>query len=143
MFEIDRSIMSPEELTMKIKHKVIEKNIPMPSKVSERGILMNGMRDELLALEYELNSLKENMDYVNSQWVITEPIIYSGKKWIGPIICFIKKVLRKGSRWLLRPYFEQVTQYNGAVAKALCDSMKIQEMLINIIVTDSEQEDNV
>lgn len=143
MFEIDNSIISSEELTEKIRHKVFEKNIPQENSVSSIGKFMAADGNNFYAIHKELNSLRENIMSLNNSWMLVELPLRSNRRIIGKGIVFVKKVIRKCLRWMFRPYYDQITNFNGAVTRAISDSMKIQEMLLNTIEDLVRQEEEL
>lgn len=138
MFEIDNSIISSEELTARVRRRVLEKNIPMPKNSLLGDFAL--ANSNLAQIQNELVMLRDSVNELNTLWVISEPTIYSSRRVIGPVIVFTKKVIRKCLRWLLRPYFDQVTQFNGAATRAISDTLRIQEMLISQIQNMSVEE---
>lgn len=129
MFEIDNNIISAEELTEKVRHKVFEKKIPQ-----ERSkTVLNSEKIDFYELHREIDLLMENIMDLNSLWLISEVPLRSNRRIIGKGIVFVKKCIRKCLRWLLRPYFDQITNFNGAATRAISDLVKSQEKLITTI----------
>lgn len=140
MFEIDNSIISSEELIAKVRRKALDKNIPMSlSDESETDTL----NTSIIQLRNELTKLSDSVNELNTLWIITEPVVYSNRKGIGPVIVFVKKVIRKCSRWLFRPYFDQVIQFNGAVTRAVSDTLRIQQRIIDQIQRMTEEQNSL
>lgn len=139
MIEIDNAIISSEELTEKIRHKVVEKNIPQEKrKFAGKGI----SNIDFYELHRNIESLRDNVMALNGMWIIIDAPIVSSKKYIAKQVVFVKRIIRRCLRWLLRPYFEQITNFNGAVTKAVSDTMKIQEELLEALESMAVQEDD-
>ena len=70
---------------------------------------------------------------------VCEKPLRSNHRVIGGLIVFCKKVVRKLTRWLFQPYYQQQTDFNSAVTKTVSDMIKVQEMLITLSERDSKE----
>ena len=61
--------------------------------------------------------------------------IYSCQKWIGPIIVFHKRIIRKLLKWYIEPICFQQTEFNNAVTLA---GDKV-ELLVSLVCQKAEQ----
>lgn len=138
MFQIDGSIIPSEELTNKIRKKMYEKGVPEDRHIPSGNMFASDI--DFYELRRELSSLQENVMALNSMWTIMDAPIVSSKRYISKQVIFIKRVIRRCLRWLLRPYFDQITNFNGAVTRAISDTMKIQEELIDKLEMMTQEE---
>lgn len=133
MIEISSKVMNSNELEIRVAQSVQMKQIPKEfyGTQSQMTDVQTGNADVNQMLVW-MQSVLQNIEMMNTMWVLSEQPITSSRKFIGKFVVFCKKVVRKLTRWLLQPYFVQQTNFNGAVTRAVSDMQKIQATLIQM-----------
>ena len=95
------------------------------SRIKERGIQEVDFPDTL-SLANEIGELPENPTMeddrllVNTTWdVMAERPITSHRRFLGPILVFGKKVVRKLLRWYVNPFVDQQRNFNAAMVRLM------------------------
>ena len=121
MIEIDSSIINPEQLLERVRKNVLNKGITEANRAFSSPINAPGKPDgekaELSDIDIRITEMiKTAQSYACIE--LFEPIT-SDKKIIGPIIVFIKRVIRKLTRWYLTSLATQQMRFNDAVVRSL------------------------
>jgi len=83
---------------------------------------LNGedLKDIPIQGDLELNELIQNRDGMNSSWsIVADRPIASHRRWIGKLIVFGKRVVRKLLRWYINPIAEDQTRFNVYATSAI------------------------
>lgn len=86
-----------------------------------------------------MQNVYDNLQVMNITWLISEKPLRSNHRVVGGIIVFCKRIVRKLTRWLFQPYYQQQTDFNSAVTKTVSDMIKVQEMLITLSELDRKE----
>lgn len=136
MFEIDSKIVDADSLLQRVANTAKSRQIAEEFYVSEKN-------DAGACNYYEVRDMMqkiyENLQVMNVTWPICEKPLRSNHRVIGGVIVFCKKIVRKLTRWLFQPYYQQQTEFNSAVTKTVSDMIKVQEMLITLGEQDSKE----
>lgn len=136
MFEIDSKIVDADSLLQRVANIAKSRQIAEEFYVSEKN-------DAGACNYYEVRDMMqkiyENLQVMNVTWPICEKPLRSNHRVIGGVIVFCKKIVRKLTRWLFQPYYQQQTEFNSAVTKTVSDMIKVQEMLITLGEQDSKE----
>lgn len=140
MIEIDKSIISTNELMEKLQLTINKYSIPQTvlkteedtAEVSSKLLLNYSIINESLA------QLSANIKQLNETWYIQDQYITSNKKVIGGFIVLVKRFIRKCTYWLIKPYVNQQIAFNGAATRAICDMKKIQDQILIALKSDNQ-----
>lgn len=134
MFEIDNSIIDPNILLDRVRKNILKISPELRDKYSnqEKSSII-GTEVDGLRIQKELNSLRDNLRALDSTWYIKDEQIKSHRRILGPFIVFAKRAIRKSTYWFVRPYIEKQISFNGATTRAISDTMKIQEMILETL----------
>lgn len=128
MIEIDSDIIDADLLFERVKLTAASKNIPdefynstAVSRVPVEGFLQ---------IHREMLNVYQNLQMMNATWIIMEGELHSSCPVIGKLIVLGKRIFRKLTRWLFQSYYQQQTDFNGAVTRTISDMIRVQELLI-------------
>lgn len=140
MFEIDQSIISIEELNSVIKRKVESKGIPQEL-YGETTNNIEGitLKNNVITLREQLDAVLQHLNEMNAKYEIHEVPITSHRPYIGRVIVFLKRVMRKITRWLFQTYYWQETEFNKATVMTLNELIKVQYSLISLLEEQEER----
>ena len=131
MLDIDPSVMNPESLNQKIQARVIAVNAnSMFDEVSEEMMLHTSTVSSR-ELRVQMLKVYENFHKMDVCWELKPLEIRSNRPVIGKVIVFAKKAVRKLTRWLMQPYWDQITVFHSATTVTICEMIRVQEMLIS------------
>ncbi|WP_276840022.1 hypothetical protein [Anaerovibrio lipolyticus] len=124
IIDINSAIADKDELISRIEVKAEENGLCLRS--GEEGYV-----DSMAKLAEQLELCKRYATLMKGSAVIREWQITSHRRKIGWLIVFCKKVVRKLLRWLLNPYFEQVSNFNKNAVMAVDNLVRLQEKIIS------------
>lgn len=134
MLEIDSSVIDPCLLLERVRKNVLlleeQPNFPLPG--SPYATFQTGEVD-LVRMEQDLHSMLENIQTLNSIWYHRDAPISTRFKLLRPIAVIVKRAIRKSIYWFTQPYVERQNAFNGAVTRAVSDSLRVQEQLLNAL----------
>ena len=113
MIEIDNSIISPEQLLDRVRKNVLNKSNDDINTYQNLNVFDNSN------INFNVNE-KIRTAQITAFINLNEPI-KSHRKLFGPIIIFIKKVIRKTICWYAERLMRQQMRYNDAVVVALSE----------------------
>lgn len=137
MFEINSKIVDADSLFQRVADTA--KNRQIAEEFYVRAKKNSGTHDYYEVRDM-MQKVYENLQVMNVTWPICEKPLRSNHRVIGGVIVFCKKIVRKLTRWLYQPYYQQQTEFNSAVTKTVSDMIKIQEMLITLCEQDSRRD---
>ncbi len=127
MIEIDPGIIDGKILFERVKATAKTQNISKDFYNSNDNYLTDISINKLHEV---MTGFYKNLHMMNATWAIEDKPLASTRPLIGGTIVFCKRVVRKLLRWLFIPFYQQQSEFNGAVTKTLSDMIKIQEILI-------------
>ncbi len=136
MFEINPRIADSDSLFQKVVNTAKSRQI---ADEFYDGELKNSYISNYCEIRDIMQNVYDNLQVMNTTWPICEKPLRSNHRVIGGAIVFCKKIVRKLTRWLYQPYFQQQTDFNSAVTKTVSDMIKVQEMLITFSERDSKE----
>ncbi len=136
MFEINPRIADADSLFQKVVNTAKSRQI---ADEFYDGELKNSYISNYCEIRDIMQNVYDNLQVMNTTWPICEKPLRSNHRVIGGAIVFCKKIVRKLTRWLYQPYFQQQTDFNSAVTKTVSDMIKVQEMLITFSERDSKE----
>lgn len=131
MLELDSSVMEPAILLERVRKNVLMIEGRPDLIKRQPSTLPGGIDYERMG--QDLRSMLENIQMLNSTWRHQDAPITSHIKLLGPIIVFFKRAIRKSIYWFTQPYMERQSAFNGAVTRAVSDSLRAQEQLLKAL----------
>lgn len=129
MFEINPKIVDPDSLLQRVADTARSRQIAEEFYVREKS---NSDIQGYYEVREMLQNIYENLQVMNVTWPLCEKPLRSNHRVIGGAIVFCKRIVRKLTRWLYQPYFQQQTDFNNAVTRTVSDMIKVQEILITL-----------
>lgn len=131
MFEIDNSVIDSNELLRKVRQNVLKisgevKETTIPQGAISASVTMEKMKQ----IEENLDMMLDNIQAMNRTWYHVDAPLTTRFTIIKPIIIFFKRAIRKSIYWFTQPYVEQQNTFNGAVTRAVSDSLRAQRELL-------------
>ncbi len=131
MFEIDNSVIDSNELLRKVRQNVLKisgevKENAIPQGAISASVTMEKMKQ----IEENLDMMLDNIQAMNRTWYHVDAPLTTRFTIIKPIIIFFKRAIRKSIYWFTQPYVEQQNTFNGAVTRAVSDSLRAQRELL-------------
>ena len=131
MFEIDNSVIDSNELLRKVRQNVLKisgevKENAIPQGAISASVTMEKMKQ----IEENLDMMLDNIQAMNRTWYHMDAPLTTRFTIIKPIIIFFKRAIRKSIYWFTQPYIEQQNTFNGAVTRAVSDSLRAQRELL-------------
>lgn len=136
MFEINPRIADADSLFQRVVNTAKSRQI---ADEFYGGELKSPYKNNYCEIRDMMQNVYDNLQVMNTTWPICEKPLRSNHRVIGGAIVFCKKIVRKLTRWLYQPYFQQQTDFNSAVTKTVSDMIKVQEMLITLSERDSKE----
>lgn len=136
MFEINPKIADADSLFQRVVNTAKSRQI---ADEFYDGELKSSYISNYCEIRDIMQNVYDNLQVMNTTWPICEKPLRSNHRVIGGAIVFCKRVVRKLTRWLYQPYFQQQTDFNSAVTKTVSDMIKVQEMLITFSERDSKE----
>ena len=124
-----------------IEHKVIYEKLMMyrqndPVSISEENQKNSGLSKEENQSEIHKNSqeiIKNINTMENKRINSAHRHIMSHRRFIGSIIVFLKKTVRKLLKWYINPICEQQTEFNNAVVPSIGKLLENQSQISSLI----------
>lgn len=129
MFEVDPAVVNPDDLYSRVVSSAKMRQIPKEF-YSEMNDGKESGELSMTSIRAEMVKVYQNLQTMNATWEIREVPVHTSKRFVGPIIILVKKIMRKATRWIFRGYYEQQTAFNAAATRTLSDMIRVQEMLI-------------
>lgn len=130
MFEVDNSIIDAAELLDRVRTRVLNKNINIQEyNKNQENKRVESFSGDLGEIKRWINSAKRNCSIMDSIWYYGETPIES----TNIIKVFFKRCIRKSTYWILKPFWQKQSEFNGAVTRTIEDMLKIQVELIEKI----------
>lgn len=87
----------------------------------QRGIYTPEIEDALhIPLEIVAPDDNKGLNALDRDWRISYyQTLASSRPIVGPVIVFLKRIIRKGLKWLLMPLFDQISEFNKSVATSV------------------------
>lgn len=132
-FEIDSSVVNPQELLKRVRENILKiqeeaEPEPEPTQFSEANLVVSS--EKLRRIEEDLNIMMENIQIMNRTWHHADAPLHTRFTFLRPIVIFVKRAIRKTIYWFTQPYVEQQNDFNGAVTRAVSDSLRVQRELL-------------
>ena len=130
-FEIDSSVVDPQELLRRVRKNVLklsEEPVAESMNFSEAAISISV--EQMRKIEEDLSLMMENVQTMNRTWYHSDAQLNTRFTFLKPLVIFVKRAIRKTIYWFTQPYVEQQNNFNGAVTRAVSDSLRIQRELL-------------
>ena len=129
MFEVSSDIIDKNVLLERVEAVAKAHNIAKEFYNSENT---NTTKVSLEKVQDMMIDIHQNFQMMEATWIIKENTLASIHPVIGKLIVFSKKAIRKLTRWLIAPLYQQQTNFNGAVTRTISNMINLQEMLIQL-----------
>lgn len=131
MFEVDNSVIDSNELLRKVRQNVLKISDEAKEKAIPQGAISASVTmEKMKQIEENLNMMLDNIQAMNRTWYHVDAPLTTRFTFIKPIIIFFKRAIRKSIYWFTQPYVEQQNTFNGAVTRAVSDSLRAQRELL-------------
>lgn len=131
MFEVDNSIVDPNELLWKVRQNVLKISDEIPEKsILDGAVTASISLKKMRKIEENLDMMLDNIQAMNRTWYHVDAPLTTRFTFIKPIMIFLKRAIRKSIYWFTQPYVEQQNAFNGAVTRAISDSLRAQRELL-------------
>lgn len=131
MFEVDNSIVDPNELLRKVRQNVLKiSDTVSEESVSDSAFTASISLEKMRKIEENLDMMLDNIQAMNRTWYHVDAPLTTRFTFIKPIMIFLKRAIRKSIYWFTQPYVEQQNAFNGAVTRAVSDSLRAQRELL-------------
>ena len=127
--DIDPCVVQPKELDNTINRKLMAKGIHLHEQDQEwsaNGIL------SARQLRNQLNKIYRNYREMSLTWEIHEQPFVSHRPFVGKLIVFCKRAIRKLTRWLIYPYIAQIMNFHSATIGVIEKMIELQEQLVRM-----------
>lgn len=140
MLEVNNKITDTKELEKDLTRKMSERSIPLVQEEEDDELAMCGSR--IARAKHELLLVEKQLAILSSSWNLSEQPIASKHKVFGWLFVFIKKVIRKMTRFLFFPIYERQSEINNATTKSLEGTIKILDSVISELEEAEEGNEN-
>ena len=131
MFEIDNSVVDSKELLKKVRQNVLKiSDQAVEEPISQEGFTAAVSLEKMRQIEENLDMMLENIQAMNRTWYHVDAPLTTRFTFIKPIMIFFKRAIRKSIYWFTQPYVQQQNDFNGAVTRAVSDSLRAQRELL-------------
>lgn len=130
MIEIDAAIIDADLLLERVRITAASRQIPEEFYGNVSGRTTLTADTCLIRMHQEMVSVYQNLQMMNATWILAEKELYSTRPVIGRWIVLGKRIFRRLTRWLLQPFYQQQTEFNGAAVRTISDMIRVQELLI-------------
>lgn len=134
MFEVDNSVIDSNELLRKVRQNVLKISDETEEKSIPKGAITASVTmEKMRQIEENLDMVLDNIQTMNRTWYHVDAPLTTRFTFIKPIIIFFKRAIRKSIYWFTQPYVEQQNTFNGAVTRAVSDSLRAQRELLEAL----------
>lgn len=133
MFEIDSSVVDANELLKRVRENVLHIESKAPYLAGQSIDILCKNPDALSRIESDLASMLENIQMMNRTWYHQDAQIQCRFRFLRPLVILFKRAIRKAIYWFTQPYVEQQNAFNGAITRAVSDSLRAQQALLETI----------
>lgn len=131
-FEVDSSVVDPQELLRRVRQNVLMLSEEPSAKAVDLSVgAVSISAEQMQQIEENLSMMFANIQTMNSIWYYTDKQLSTRFTVLKPIVIFMKRAIRKCLRWLTQPYVDQQNAFNGAVTRAVSDSLRVQRELLD------------
>ena len=118
MLEVNNKVANKDELENKLNKVIASKDMPIIEEEAEFNDDDN--LSKIARIRRSLTDVNRRLNVLDSLWSIQEDQeLKTTKKHFNRIRKFSKKVIRKLTRFLFRPIYEQQSEFNNVTVKAL------------------------
>lgn len=141
MIRLDNSIIDSVVLLKRLRQNILMKDICEESNNEVKSINndFSLSNSEIIQLQQELGAMYNNIVNLNNTWEIKDTKIECYSYHFKRVKLLLKKIIRKMVYWLIKPYWEQQSSFNGAVTRCLSDSLKAQKIILNKLLEDKDE----
>lgn len=131
MFEVDNSVVDSNELLRKVRQNVLKISDEVQEEAISNGAVTTSISvEKMRQIEENLDMMLDNIQAMNRTWYHVDAPLTTRFTFIKPIMIFFKRAIRKSIYWFTQPYVEQQNAFNGAVTRAVSDSLRAQRELL-------------
>lgn len=131
MFEVDNSVVDSNELLRKVRQNVLKISDEVQEEAIPNGAATTSISAEKIRqIQENLDMMLDNIQAMNRTWYHVDAPLTTRFTIIKPIMIFLKRAIRKSIYWFTQPYVEQQNAFNGAVTRAVSDSLRAQRELL-------------
>lgn len=133
MFEIDHSVVDANELMKRVRENILHIEAQAPQAMGYTATTICQDPNILYKIESDLVSMLENVQAMNRTWYHQDAQIQCSIRILRPLVIFFKRAIRKTIYWFTQPYVEQQNAFNGAITRAVSDSLRAQQALLETL----------
>lgn len=139
MLEVNNKVANKEELENKLNKVIAEKDMPI---VEEDGDeFMDDNASKIATIRRDITAVNRQLNLLDSCWALSEDReLNTTKKHFKRTRRFFKRVIRKMTRFLFRPIYEQQSEFNNATVKAIT---KLNNIVKNLLDEVKDLEDQI
>ncbi len=131
MFEVDNSVVDSNDLLRKVRQNVLKISDEVQEEAISNGAVTTSISvEKMRQIEENLDMMLDNIQAMNRTWYHVDAPLTTRFTFIKPIMIFFKRAIRKSIYWFTQPYVEQQNAFNGAVTRAVSDSLRAQRELL-------------
>lgn len=131
MFEVDNSVVDSNDLLRKVRQNVLKISDEVQEEAISNGAVTTSISvEKMRQIEENLDMMLDNIQAMNRTWYHVDAPLTTRFTFIKPIVIFFKRAIRKSIYWFTQPYVEQQNAFNGAVTRAVSDSLRAQRELL-------------
>lgn len=131
MFEVDNSVVDSNDLLRKVRQNVLKISDEVQEEAISNGAVTTSVSvEKMRQIEENLDMMLDNIQAMNRTWYHVDAPLTTRFTFIKPIVIFFKRAIRKSIYWFTQPYVEQQNAFNGAVTRAVSDSLRAQRELL-------------
>ena len=131
MFEVDNSVVDSNDLLRKVRQNVLKISDEVQEEAISNGAVTTSVSvEKMRQIEENLDMMLDNIQAMNRTWYHVDAPLTTRFTFIKPIMIFFKRAIRKSIYWFTQPYVEQQNAFNGAVTRAVSDSLRAQRELL-------------
>ena len=131
LFEVDNSVVDSNDLLRKVRQNVLKISDEVQEEAISNGAVTTSISvEKMRQIEENLDMMLDNIQAMNRTWYHVDAPLTTRFTFIKPIVIFFKRAIRKSIYWFTQPYVEQQNAFNGAVTRAVSDSLRAQRELL-------------
>ena len=131
MFEVDNSVVDWNDLLRKVRQNELKISDEVQEEAISNGAVTTSVSvEKMRQIEENLDMMLDNIQAMNRTWYHVDAPLTTRFTFIKPIVIFFKRAIRKSIYWFTQPYVEQQNAFNGAVTRAVSDSLRAQRELL-------------